>query len=162
MIIRKAEFRDLDSIVRLVDDDFTKLGYGFVNKAQIETEIVKKRVVVAEDGETIIGVRIGLSTLWNIVVARESRGKGIGKALIEYARPLMIRVKSDPIGHLSNEQRESFVDPTAFYEKLGYQLWGLSFPKNFWQKGIGGMGQFHMKGSKAHIKIYKDSTAMRI
>ena len=146
ILIRKAEVKDLDAIISLIDNDFTKQGYGFVNKAQIETEVYKRRVLVAECDNQLCGCRIGIGTVWNLVVADNIRGQGIGKALIEYIRPHTIRVKADPIGHLSKEQHQNFKDPTNFYEKLGFELWGLSFPKNFWQKGKGGKGQFHVKG----------------
>ncbi len=159
MIIRKAAVQDYVSIVDLIDDDFTKQGYGFVNREQILTEIKKRRVIVADlDGE-IVGVRIGMGTIWNLVVANSARGQGIGTSLVEYLRPHTIRVKSDPIGHLSHAQKEGFVDPTPFYEKLGFELWGLSFPKNFWQRGKNSKGQFHIKGDKAHIRIYRDMNA---
>ena len=160
MRIRKANLADFNNIVALIDGDFTKEGFGFVNREQIRTEIRKQRVLLAEDNNTLLGVRIGLGTVWNMVVAHEARGRGIGKALIEYTRPHTIRVKADPIGHLSREQRETFTDPTGFYEALGFRLWGLSFPRNFWQRGKDGKGQFHIKGETAHIKIYKDPNAV--
>lgn len=160
MQIRRAIQGDYEMIVRLIDNEFTKEGFGFVNRAQINTEIGKGRVLVADDGGDIVGVRIGIGTVWNIAVSNSERGKGIGKMLIEYHRPHTIRVKSDPIGHLSKLQRENFTDPTGFYESLGYKFWGNSFPKNFWQKGKDGKGQFHTRGCKAHIKIYKDPSAI--
>jgi GNAT superfamily N-acetyltransferase len=151
-----ADTVDYDAIVSLIDNEFTKEGFGFVNRAQVLTEINKNRVLVAEIDGVICGVRIGINTLWNLVVSKKERGAGIGKALIDHIRPQTIRVKSDPIGHLSNEQKKNFVDPTGFYEKLGFKFWGRTFPKNFWQKGTNGKGQFHARGELAHIKIYKD------
>lgn len=159
-MIRRATIEDYDNIVKLIDNDFTKEGYGFVNREQIKSEIFKNRVIVALVDDKVVGVRIGMNTVWNLVVCSTKRGNGIGKALIDYYRPQTIRVKSDPIGHLSNAQKDNFVDPTSFYEKLGFELWGLSLPKNFWQKGKDKQGQFHIKGAKAHIKIYRDKTKM--
>jgi N-acetylglutamate synthase-like GNAT family acetyltransferase len=156
MRIRKATIDDFSDVVALIDSEFTKEGFGFVNRAQIMTEISKNRVIVADDDGEICGVRIGVGTVWNIAVASSLRGKGIGKKLMEYIRPHTIRVKSDPIGHLSKKQKDDFVDPTGFYESLGFKFWGYSYPKNFWQKGKDGKGQFHVKGEKAHIKIYRD------
>ncbi|KKN46267.1 hypothetical protein LCGC14_0674740 [marine sediment metagenome] len=160
MEIRKATLNDYKDVVALIDNEFTKEGFGFVNRAQIETEIRKNRVIVADDGGSLCGVRIGMGTVWNIAVCNQDRGKGIGKMLIEYHRPHTIRVKSDPIGHLSNAQKENFVDPTGFYEALGFKYWGNSYPRNFWQKGKDGKGQFHTKGGNAHIKIFKDPSAV--
>ena len=122
MDIRRAKGADLLSIIALIDNEFTKQGYGFVSKAQIETEIYKRRVLIAIEDNKILGCRIGMGTVWNLIVATENRGQGIGKALIEYMRPHTIRVKADPIGHLSIAQRQNFKDPTAFYKKLGFQL----------------------------------------
>ena len=160
MKIRKAKLNDLERIVALIDGDFTKEGFGFVNREQIKTEIGKHRVVVAEEEGELLGVRVGLATIWNMVVSHEARRRGIGRELIEYNRPHTIRVKADPIGHLSKKQKLNFTDPTGFYETLGFRLWGLSYPKNFWQRGRNGKGQFHLKGDTAHIKIYKDPNAV--
>jgi len=163
MLIRRAILSDYKEVVTMIDNEFTKEGFGFVNRAQIETEIRKNRVIVAiGESDEICGVRIGVGTVWNLAVSSDKRGQGIGRKLIEYYRPHTIRVKSDPIGHLSNKQKEDFVDPTGFYETLGFKLWGKSFPKNFWQKGKDGKGQFHARGDKDHIKIYKDPNAVML
>jgi len=156
MRLRKALAVDLEAIVGIIDGEFTKEGYGFVNKAQIDTEIHRGSVTVAENDGAIVGVRIGVDTVWNLVVTKSERGKGVGRALINHRRPSTIRVKSDPIGHLSKEQRSNFTDPTAFYEALGYKFWGNSYPRNFWQKGKGGKGQYHKLGNNPHIRVFKD------
>ena len=160
MRIRRANLADFERVVILIDSDFTKEGFGFVKREQIRTEIRKGRVLIAEDNGRLLGVRIGLGTIWNMVIAHEARGVVIGRRLIEYNSPHTIRVKADPIGHLSKEQKKNFIDPTGFYEALGFRLWGLSYPKNFWQKGDDGKGQFHYKGETAHIKIYKNPNAV--
>lgn len=158
MRIRRAKLDDFAKIIKLIDGEFTKEGFGFVNRAQVDTEIRKNRVLVADDNGEIFGVRIGIDTVWNIVVSKVKRGEGIGRELINYHRPRTIRVKSNPIGHLSKEQRENFTDPTPFYEKLGFKFWGNSYPKNFWQKGKDGKGQFHIQGENPHIAIYREGT----
>lgn len=155
MEIKKAKLADLSGIIALIDNEFTKEGFGFVNRAQIETEIHKGRVFMAREDGVIVGCRIGIDTVWNVVVSKSRRGRGIGKALIEYLRPRTIRVKNKPIGHLSRKQRDNFRDPTGFYEKLGYKFWGNAYPRNFWQRA-GGKAKFHTKGETAHIAIYKD------
>jgi GNAT superfamily N-acetyltransferase len=154
--VRKAVLDDSTDIAGLIDGEFTKEGFGFVNREQIKTEIGRGNVLVATEDESIVGVRIGLVTMWNLVVTKSKRGKGIGRMLVEYHRPITIRVKSDPVGHLSKAQRESFVDPTEFYETLGYKFGGRAYSRNFWQRGKDGKGQFHKQGDTAHIKVYKD------
>ena len=155
MKIRKATAADFGEIVKLIDGEFTKEGFGFVNKAQVETELWKGRVFVAEEGGSILGCRIGVDTVWNIIVTKSRRGEGIGRALMEIFRPRTVRVKNTPVGHLSKEQRASFSDPTAFYEELGYKYWGNSYPRNFWQRA-GDKAKFHSIGITPHIAIYKD------
>jgi len=159
MELRKAKIGDFAQIVRLIDSEFTKEGFGFVNRAQIEIEIKKGRVFVAVKDGHIIGCRIGGDTVWNIVVAKNERGQRIGSQLIEILRPRTIRVKCKPVGHLSKAQRENFVDPTPFYEKLGYKYWGNAYPRNFWQRA-GDKAKFHTKGEIPHIAIYKDEEAL--
>jgi len=160
MKIRLANLDDFENIIELIDNEFTKEGFGFVNREQVRTEIRKGRVFLALDGSDLLGCRIGIDTVWNMVVSKASRGQGVGKALIEYHRPRTIRVKADPIGHLSKAQRDNFTDPTGFYEALGYKYWGNAYPKNFWQRGKNGKGQFHSRGETAHIKIYKDPNTL--
>lgn len=153
-VIRLAELADYDNVVAHIDLHFTKEGYGFVNRAQIKTEIAKGRVVIALIENEIVGVRIGLNTLWNLVVANDQRGNGIGRLLVEFQRPLTIRVKCEPVGHLSNKQEANFTDPRPFYEALGFIEWGdkVVIARNFYQKG----GGYHAKGTKEHIRIYCD------
>ncbi len=157
--ISKAKLVDLSDVVTLVDSEFTKEGFGFVNKAQIETEINKGRVIVARENGIIIGCRIGIDTVWNMVVTKSKRGQGVGKTLIEYIRPRTIRVKNTPIGHLSKAQRDKFPDPTGFYEAMGYRFWGSAYPRNFWQRA-GDKAKFHSRGELPHIAVYKDERAL--
>ena len=159
MDIRTATIDDLKGIIHLIDNEFTKEGFGFVNRNQVETEIRKHRVLIACQQNNIVGVRIGIDTLWNLVVTNSVRGQGIGKALVNHIRPTTIRVKAIPVGHLSKEQKNNFKDPTAFYEKLGFEYWSNKYPKNFWQRGKDGKGQFHKQGKLAHIKIYKEKNS---
>jgi len=157
MKIQKATLSDFDEIVKLIDDEFTKEGFGFVNRQQIKTEIRKGRVLVAKLLNEICGVRIGIMTMWNLVVSKKYRGNGIGKALVNYRRPTTIRVKSDPVGHLSKNQKKEFVDPTDFYEKLGFIFFDRAYPKNFWAGDTkSGTRIYISKGKIPHIKIYKE------
>ena len=156
--VRKATIQDFDEIVNLFDGEFTPDGFGFVNKMQVKTEILRGAVWVAFDTK-IIGVRIGKQTLFNIVVAKSHRGNGVGRKLVEARWPQKIRVKCDPIGHLSKAQKKAFKDPRPFYEALGFRLWGKAKAKNFWQN-TNGKAVFHKEGEKAHIHVYVDPAEM--
>ena len=154
-IVRHATIDDYPQVIALIDGEFTKEGFGFVNGAQVKTEIHRRNVWVAEDGGEVVGCRIGSNTLWNLVVSKARRGEGIGRQLVEAAPPQTIRVKAIPVGHLSKAQREAFESPEAFYQALGYQLWGKDYPRNFWQRA-GETAQYHAKGDVAHILIYRN------
>lgn len=156
--IRKATLDDFDGVIALVDSEFTTAGFGFVNRAQVRTEILRHNVWVAISDGQVQGVRVGGNTVWNLVVSKDSRRQGVGRALIEAHLPQTIRVKAIPVGHLSNEQKAAFESPEAFYESLGYRLWGRAFPRNFWQRA-GDKAQFHARGDKQHILIYRNPEA---
>lgn len=152
--ITKGEPSELDDIVKCLDDNLVAEGFGFVNKMQIQTELNRGTIWVARYIKKIIGVRVGKLTLWNIVIAKDYRGHGLGKKLMEVCMPNTIRVKNEPIGHLSKQQKQEFVDPTGFYESMGYMFWGKDKGRNFWQKGKN-KAQFHKEGKVAHISIFK-------
>jgi GNAT superfamily N-acetyltransferase len=157
--IRKAIIADFDKVIALIDGEFTKEGFGFVNGAQVKTEIHRRNVWVAIDSGEVIGCRIGSNTLWNLIVSKARRGEGIGRQLVEIAPPQTVRVKAIPVGHLSKAQLEAFESPEAFYQALGYRLWGRAFPRNFWQRA-GNKAQFHAKGNLQHILIYHNPNDM--
>ena len=151
-----ATIDDYENVVKFIDKYFTGEGYGFVNREQIKTEILKKRVIISLDDNGINGLRIGWDRIWNLVVKTDCRGSGIGKELIEFHRPNYIRVKSDPVGHLNKTQKENFVDPTDFYEKLGFVYVGHDYGRNFYAGNKDGKRLSYAKGDKKHIKLYRN------
>jgi GNAT superfamily N-acetyltransferase len=159
--IRLATLNDVTDIVKFIDSTFTKEGYGFVTSAQIKTETGRGAVWVAVIDNKIIGVRVGIDRVYNLTVHPEHRRKGIGAKLILVHPPVTIRVKSVPVGHLSQKQKEEFTNPEHFYESLGYKFIKHSYPKNFWQRGRGKKAHFHKVGKNAHIKIYQHHTVMQ-
>jgi GNAT superfamily N-acetyltransferase len=154
IIIRYAHYSDFEKVYKFLDNNFTKEGYGFLHKSQIETEIMKSRVIIAVHENDIVGTRIGIGKLWNMSVSKEYRGKSIGRRLIEFYKPDVIRVKSNPVGHLSKHQKENFVNPEGFYEKLGYKMYGYDYGKNFYAGEKDGKRIHIQQGEKKHIKIY--------
>ena len=156
MEIRKAGLDDIKGVVRFIDLNFTREGYGFVTSAQIETEIRRNAVWVVMDRDgNIVGSRIGINKVYNLAVVKKMRGQGIGRALIEIHDPDTIRVKALPVGNLSKEQKENFTSPEGFYQKLGFIFERLDFARNFWQRGKD-KAHFHKKGKIKHIKVYRN------
>jgi len=153
-VILKGTMNEFDAIIKCLDTNLVSEGFGFVNKMQVRTEIDRGTCYIAKTGNEIIAVRIGKLTLWNIVVDKKYRGCGIGRALMEFVMPNTIRVKNEPIGHLSKAQKEQFTDPTGFYEAMGYIFWGKDKGRNFWQRGKD-KALFHRVGKVAHISIFK-------
>jgi len=157
--IRKATELDIKNVVRFVDKNFTKEGYGFVTSAQMATEIRRGTCYLAFDEEQIVGSRIGLHRIYNLAVHTDYRKQGIGRKLVECHEPELIRVKAQPVGNLSKKQLAGFSNPEGFYRSLGYKLDSIDYAKNFHQRGKAGeKAHFHKQGKVKHIKIYrKDS-----
>ena len=155
MKIRKANNLEVKQVVSFIDSTFTVEGYGFVTSAQIETETKRGSVWIALDGDRIVGVRIGISRVYNLAVKKDYRGMGIGRDLIEIHPPDYIRVKANPVGNLSKEQKANFKNPEPFYKKIGFKFLRSDFARNFWQRGKD-TAHFHKQGKEKHIKIYKN------
>ena len=152
--IIKATPEMVNDIVRFIDSTFTKEGYGFVTSSQINTETKRGAVWVAMIDNRIIGVRVGINRVYNLVVHPDYRGHGIGKQLIEVRPPDAIRVKAIPVGHMSKKQRENFTTPVGFYEAIGYEYDHSDYARNFWQKGKV-TALFHKVGKIKHIQIFR-------
>ena len=154
--IRKATEDDIKDVVKFVDKNFTREGYGFVTSGQMATEIKRGSCYLAFDGDAIVGSRIGLNRIYNLAVKKEYRKTGIGRQLVEVHEPDLIRVKAEPVGNLSKAQLAGFKNPEGFYESLGYSLDSIDFARNFHQRGKAGeKAHFHKQGKVKHIKIYK-------
>jgi len=106
------------------------------------------------NADKVIGVRVGINKVYNLVVHPNYRGMGIGRQLIEVHSPYTIRVKATPVGHLSKEQIENFTTPIGFYEAIGYEYDHSDYARNFWQKGKI-KAFFHKIGEKKHIQIFR-------
>ena len=150
--IRRAARGEADRVADFLDEHLAKIGIGFVTKAQVKTETMGGRIWIALKSSEIVGVRIGIEKVYNMVVHPDYRGLGIGRELILVHPPKTIRVKSEPVGNWSKKQKESFVSPEGFYRALGYELSHIDHAKNFWQRGSD-KAHFHKKGKK-HIRVY--------
>jgi GNAT superfamily N-acetyltransferase len=158
----KAQIDQFKIVVDGLDNILSKEGFGFVNKMQVKTEILRGTVFILYKAGNEAGYRVGKDRLWNIAIRPEYRGMGLGRTLLLYHRPNIIRVKNNPIGHLSKLQRDSFSDPTPFYEAMGYKKMTEDYGRNFW---AGGSKEFEGKkqkrkfskhGKLKHISIYID------
>ena len=158
--IRKAELDEVKDVVKFIDSTFTVEGYGFVTSAQIKTEIRRRAVWIAVTNDKIIGVRVGISRVYNLAVDKEFRGVGVGKALIKIHDPDFIRVKATPVGNMSKKQKEEFTNPKPFYEKIGFRFLRFDFARNFWagEKKVDGKTKRILvsQGEKKHIEIYEN------
>ena len=158
IIIRQANVEEVKDIVSFIDSTFTKEGYGFVTSSQIETETGRRAVWIALDDRVIVGVRIGINRVYNLTVHPKYRKMGIGEQLIRVHPPTTIRVKSEPVGNMSKEQRENFKNPEGFYDSIGYEYSHHDYSKNFWagETKDGKRKRIYTKqGKNPHIKVYQ-------
>jgi ribosomal protein S18 acetylase RimI-like enzyme len=87
------------------------------------TEVIRNyRVTVAESGQTLVGVIILTVTdegflIDNVAVDPSYRGKGVGKALLEFAEAEARRAGFDSIYLYTHEK---MTENVALYAKIGY------------------------------------------
>ncbi len=114
--------------------------------------------VVELKGE-IVAAAIGSEggTLWNIMVDPKVRHRHLGSLLVEAVQPQRIRVKCRPHDGISREDKERFVDPTPFYEKLGYVFEGWDYPRQLYHGRARDSFRARIKGKgeKRSVKIMR-------
>lgn len=157
-LVRKAEPRDFPE-VRYLFDTFSSGIYGFVPDARIKTEMNRGGVWVVTIKGEIVAAAIGGEgkTLWNIIVDPGHRHKHLGSLLIAAVQPDQIRVKCRPHKSMRESERKLFVDPTRFYEKLGYVFEGWDYPRQVYLGRAAGSfkGRVVGKGESRSIKIMR-------
>jgi len=86
-VIRKAQPRDLIQVKAILDSN--KQALGFVRRAELEQGILQGEVLVGESRGIVVGAlhyhhRLdAITTIYQVVVAKEVRRSGLGRALIE-------------------------------------------------------------------------------
>jgi ribosomal protein S18 acetylase RimI-like enzyme len=129
-IVRDAEPADIEAIAGLSREGFEGL-YDFDWHANAEAllsacESGKVAVGVAEDGGTVIGycnLRAWPAGGWidQLVVTREHRRRGVGRALVDY---IVQRAKEMRFWKVSLIVSESDVEALGFYESYGFEQVG--------------------------------------
>lgn len=130
-VVRKAEPKDFPEI-RYLFDTYSSGVYGFVPHARIKTQMDKGGLWVVEIKGEIAAAAIGKEggTLWNLLVNPLYRHQHLGSLLMVTVQPEKIRVKCRPHKGMSRSERSRFVDPTPFYEKLGYVFERWDYPRS--------------------------------
>ncbi|WP_317856151.1 GNAT family N-acetyltransferase [Chakrabartyella piscis] len=119
--IEFATIADTTTIMELMSESFEPYTSALPSVLELERDILAKRVLVAKDEDNLLGfLRFGLekknTVLWQIAVAKEGRGQGVGGRLVQdwmfanqESRQFLLWVRTD--------------NPSALkmYENLGFQ-----------------------------------------
>jgi ribosomal protein S18 acetylase RimI-like enzyme len=125
--LRPATAADAEAVARLVDDAYGHWveRIGMVPGPMTEdyaNVIAKRRVMVAEIDERIVGVIVfgaadaGFAIL-NVAVHPSFQGKGLGRALMEHAESAALRDGFDSVYLYTHEKATENI---ALYAKVGY------------------------------------------
>ena len=135
--IRDATDRDAVALVPLL----AEVNHP-ASEAEIATRMVRvlgagDRVLVAEDGETIVGLLTFhvtpvlhrptfVARITALVVLPHAQGKGVGRRLVETAEALAVAGGAARLELTSGAEREG---AHRFYRRLGYEDKGIRFAK---------------------------------
>jgi N-acetylglutamate synthase-like GNAT family acetyltransferase len=138
IVLRKAKREDIDAIKQLADGHRHELG--FVRRPALLEAISQAEVVVAQNGEGIIGFmeyhhrRDEQTTLYNIVVQPIYRKSGIGRKLLQ---SLETEVRANGKSFILLKCPQD-LPANTFYERLGYECVDVEMGKsrrlNIWRK----------------------------
>ncbi|TET28190.1 MAG: N-acetyltransferase [Candidatus Bathyarchaeum sp.] len=118
LTIRLALPKEWKFIVDFFDEHLHNMYHdpGFLPLQMIRDKIDRGNCVIAESEEGILGVALtNGKTLWNLVIHKEYRNRGVGTKLLKSINPRYVRIK----------YKGGLPDPTNFYEKNGYRPLGL-------------------------------------
>jgi len=136
-MIRKATLQDIDAIKRIADANRETLG--FVLRPALQENIEHSWGLVTEIGGQIVGFvnyrhrRDNQTTVYEICVAKEMRGQGIGQALIDALRQEAVSFRK---AHIQLKVIVG-IPANGFYEKCGFSLVdtlaGKRYKLNVWR-----------------------------
>jgi len=132
-MIRKATVSDVPAMAQLINDN-AELGLMLPKPLAMLYENIRE-FFVAVEGERVVGV-CGLSIIWanwaevvSLAVARDQRGKGLGRRLVEVCLDEARTLSIPRVMTLTYEQ--------VFFEKLGFiVLDRQSLPLKVWSECV--------------------------
>lgn len=139
MLIREANEKDILDVLKLLssmDDEIDMDISKALDTLKKLSEYPYYKVLVVEENEKIIGTlsliiidNLGhkgakLAVAESVIVAKEQRGKGIGKFMMNHAMGLAKKHNCYKLMLSSNMKR---VPAHEFYKKLGFEHHGISF-----------------------------------
>lgn len=121
---RKVSFckeEEAEAILQMMVDAFEPYTSALPDLETLRKDLAEHRIIAAREGETLLGfLRFGrekkVSVLWQIVVAPEGRGKGIGEGLVRD----WIALEREEAAKFQLWVREDNPPAIRMYEKLGF------------------------------------------
>lgn len=112
---------EAETILRMMEDAFEPYTSVLPDLETLRKDLAEHRVIAARKGENLLGfLRFGrgkkVSVLWQIVVAPEGRGNGIGKGLVRD----WIASEREEAAKFQLWVREDNPPAIRMYEKLGF------------------------------------------
>ncbi len=135
MILRDIEARDASALVELYPHWGNQLARRRIERTMLFRG--ERRIVAEISGKTIAHVKIDygsgvhshIARIYSLIVAKEHRGKGIARALLEKA----INEMPAGIEIVTLETQADNAPARSLFEKLGFEEYG--FLENAWKKG---------------------------
>jgi ribosomal protein S18 acetylase RimI-like enzyme len=134
-MIRKATNKDVKKMARIFREGYSEEPYNErwseeITEKRLKQDIKTEEVFVLEEDNKIKGLLILKSYLWwtglrgfihEIVVDKESRGKGYGKQLLEFAEQHFKKIGAKEVQLMTLPTSNAY----KIYKKLNYKDEGL-------------------------------------
>ena len=116
-----ANLEEAETILTMMEEAFEPYTSALPEREILEQDISENRVIAVREGEELLGfLRFGrekkVSVLWQIVVAPNGRGKGIGTALVKD----WISLEREDVAKFQLWVREDNPPACKMYEALGF------------------------------------------